>query len=71
MNKKETGIERFDFLQKLDDLSGRVIDNADFFHLNDLASISDEQLYDRLLTEFLGWLKQEKEKGSNREMQEL
>jgi hypothetical protein len=57
------GNERFDFLQKLDDLTGRFIDNADFFHLNDLSKITDENLYDRLLTEFPDWLKQAKEKG--------
>lgn len=46
------GNARFDFLQKLDDLDGRVIDNADFFQCNDINSITDEQLYSRLMTEF-------------------
>lgn len=57
------GDEEFAFLQKLDDLKGRVLDNANFFHLNDLEKISDEDLYDRLLIEFPGWIKEAKEAG--------
>lgn len=30
--------------RKLDDLDGRGVDNANFFHVNDIASISDDQL---------------------------
>lgn len=56
------GDEEFKFLQKLDDLTGRVIDNADFFHLNDLDTISEEELYSRLLNEFPGWIKLAQEK---------
>jgi uncharacterized protein YegL len=57
------GKEKFNFLQKLDDLTERFIDNADFFKLNDFNSISDEELYDRILTEFPTWLKEAREKG--------
>jgi hypothetical protein len=57
------GSERFEFLQKLDDLSGRLIDNADFFAVNDISSISDDELYDRLLTEVPSWLKEARSKG--------
>lgn len=57
------GNERFAFLQQLDDMDGRFLDNVDFFHANDLDKISDEELYDRLLNEFPEWVNQAKEKG--------
>lgn len=57
------GNARFDFLQKLDDLDGRFIDNADFFQANDLDSITDDQLYARLMTEFPEYVKQARAKG--------
>ncbi len=50
-------------LQKLDDLPGRFIDNADFFALDDLDKITDEELYDRLLNEFPQWLREARAKG--------
>lgn len=57
------GREDFKFLQKLDDLSGRYVDNADFFKVTDIDQISDDELYDKLLTEFPDWLKEIKAKG--------
>ncbi|MCR5122952.1 MAG: VWA domain-containing protein, partial [Ruminococcus sp.] len=41
----------------LDDLPGRRVDNADFFALDDYKKVPDSELYERLLTEFPGWLK--------------
>lgn len=57
------GSSRFDFLQKLDDLSGRFVDNADFFQLNDISRVSDEELFGRLLTEFPSWITEARSKG--------
>lgn len=57
------GNENFNFLQKLDDLSGRYVDNADFFKVADISKISDEDLYNKLLTEFPSWLTTIKAKG--------
>lgn len=57
------GKEDFVFLQKLDDLKGRHVDNADFFKIEDIKKISDEELYEKLLTEFPDWLKEVKSKG--------
>lgn len=51
------GNERFSYLRKLDDLSGRDIDNTGFTQLTDLGSIGDEELYTNVLQEFAGWLK--------------
>lgn len=47
----------FDFLERLDNMGGRYVDNANFFALNDLRDISDDELYKRLLQEFPSWLR--------------
>lgn len=57
------GKEDFPFLHKLDELSGRLIDNAGFMHVNDLDAIKDAELYDRLLNEFPRWLEKAREKA--------
>lgn len=57
------GKEDFPFLRKLDELSGRLIDNAGFMQVNDLDQIEDAELYDRLLNEFPHWLTEAREKG--------
>jgi hypothetical protein len=45
-------------LERLDTMSGRYVDNANFFALDDFRKVSNEELYDRLLTEFPQWLKE-------------
>lgn len=58
------GFSQFKFLKKLDEnLDDRVIDNANFFQLNDINSISDTELYDRILNELPSWLKESRIKG--------
>ncbi|MGG3925622.1 VWA domain-containing protein [Metabacillus fastidiosus] len=56
------GNSNFDVLKKLDTMEGRFIDNANFFHLDEIEKVSDEQLYNLLLNEFPSWLKEAKEK---------
>lgn len=51
---------RFSFLEQLDELEGRYIDNANFFAMNDILSGDDTQVYDKLLAEFPSWLKDPK-----------
>ena len=53
----------YGILEKLDDLTGRVVDNCNFFALDDLNDISEEALYDRMMEEFPSWLKEAKAKG--------
>lgn len=57
------GNGNYGILEKLDTMSGRVVDNANFFALDDIESISDEELYNRLLNEFPTWLKEAKIEG--------
>ena len=54
------GNSRFSFLQSLDDMSGRYIDNADFFSVSDINKMSDDELYAKLLNEFPEWLADQK-----------
>ncbi|MDJ1183826.1 VWA domain-containing protein [Roseofilum casamattae] len=58
-----SGSSQFEFLESLDDLSGRYIDNADFFSVEDPAAIADEELYDLLMTEYPNWLKMARDRG--------
>ena len=51
------GNERFDFLEKLDTMNGRFIDNANFIKISNISQISDEELYELLLDEYNDWLK--------------
>lgn len=56
------GQSDFEVLKKLDTMEGRVVDNANFIHLDAIEKVSDEELYDRLLNEFPSWLKEAKRK---------
>ncbi|QHZ48779.1 vWA domain-containing protein [Bacillus sp. NSP9.1] len=53
----------FDFLKKIDELEGRFVDNANFFHIEDIDRLTDDELYDSLLNEFPKWLREAKQKG--------
>ena len=44
-------------------MSGRFLDNADFFSVADPVAIPDAQLYDLMMTEYPGWLRQAKARG--------
>ncbi|MEU5595702.1 VWA domain-containing protein [Streptomyces sp. NPDC020298] len=48
--------DRVKFLEKLDDLRGRTVDNASFFHARDPHRVTDAQLYDGITHEYAGWL---------------
>ncbi len=50
-------------LERLDEMTGRVVDNCNFFALDDLNQISEEELYERMMSEFPDWLKAAKAAG--------
>ncbi|WP_281054765.1 VWA domain-containing protein [Thiorhodococcus drewsii] len=50
-------------LEHLDTLDGRTVDNCGFFAIDDLHSLTEEQLYDRMLQEFPDWLRDARAKG--------
>lgn len=52
------GGSNYGALEKLDEMSGRVVDNCNFFSIDRIDSITDEELYESLLNEFPDWLKE-------------
>ena len=54
------GGRNYGVLEKLDDMTGRMIDNCNFFELERITGISDERLYELLLEEFPSWLNEAK-----------
>ncbi len=57
------GGRNYGVLEKLDTMTDRLVDNCGFFALDDLHSVSEQALYDRLLSEFPLWLKEARQKG--------
>lgn len=47
----------FSFLEQLDEMGDRYLDNADFFSVEDPENIADEELYDLLTAEYPNWVK--------------
>lgn len=43
------------YLEHLDDMLGRVVDNANFFQVRDIKKMKDEELYEKLLEEYGDW----------------
>ena len=48
----------FTFLEELDTMAGRYIDNANFFSVSDPDVVPDEELYDLLMAEYPEWVRQ-------------
>ena len=53
----------YGILERLDDMTGRYIDNCNFFALDRLSDVSEEALYDMMLEEFPAWLKEARQLG--------
>ena len=53
----------FTFLEELDTMSGRYVDNANFFSVAAPDDLPDEQLYDLLMSEYPEWVKAAPSKG--------
>lgn len=49
-------------LERLDNMTGRYVDNANFFALDDFKTVTNPELYSRLLNEFPQWLQEIKRK---------
>lgn len=50
------GHDRFDFLEDLDDLSDRAVDNTGFSKVTDIVNADDTYLYNNILGQFSKWL---------------
>lgn len=57
------GQRKIEFLQKLDDLTGRWIDNADYKHVTSVTKLTDDQLVHILLDEYPDWVAEEKNRN--------
>ncbi|MFG3549198.1 VWA domain-containing protein [Streptomyces sp. NPDC047725] len=50
------GRSNYGVLERFDTLPGRRVDNVGFFSVDDIATVPDPELYDRLLSEFPSWI---------------
>lgn len=57
------GGSNYGVLEDFDTMTGRHVDNASFFSIDDFKSVSDAELYDRMLKEFPLWLEKVKSLG--------
>lgn len=57
------GTASMPFLEKLDDLSGRNIDNAGFFRAKDIDRMSDDDLYSQMMSEFPSFVTKARQKN--------
>ncbi|MFC3966136.1 vWA domain-containing protein [Nocardia jiangsuensis] len=60
------GKANYGLLRSLDEMDGRVVDNAGFFALDDIDLVDDAELYARLLGEFPDWLRAARAAGITR-----
>lgn len=57
------GGSSYGVLERFDELKGRYVDNAGFFAIDDYRSVTDEELYHRVVKEFPSWLAKVKALG--------
>ncbi|WP_460271508.1 VWA domain-containing protein [Bacillus sp. NEAU-Y102] len=57
------GDKKMPFLDELDTMTGRVVDNANFFRAEDIKNLSNSGLYNAILNEYPIWLKEVRRKG--------
>ncbi|WAB25055.1 hypothetical protein M3_0104 [Lysinibacillus phage vB_LfM_LysYB1] len=57
------GSSSFDYLEKLDNMSGRVLDNANFFQVRNIDDWTDHDILAKMMSEFAGWVPQARAKG--------
>lgn len=50
------GKSNYGVLERFDTLPGRRVDNVGFFAVDDISTVPDAELYDRLLSEFPQWI---------------
>lgn len=51
------GRANYGVLEQFDTLPGRRVDNVGFFSVDDISTVPDAELYDRLLSEFPQWIR--------------
>ena len=59
----EAGRVNFEFLEKLDDMPGRAVDNADFFKVRSPINLPDAELFELLVNELDSWDRDSRKAG--------
>lgn len=54
---------QFEFLQQIDTMTDRYIDNASFFNVTEPKQLPDGELYGRLVQEYPNWVEKAKKQG--------
>lgn len=57
------GQSNYGVLERFDTLPGRRVDNVGFFAVDDISTVPDQGLYDRLLSEFPSWISAARQAG--------
>ncbi|GAA4910657.1 VWA domain-containing protein [Streptomyces coeruleoprunus] len=57
------GRANYGVLERFDTMAGRRVDNVGFFAVDDIADVPDQELYDRLLSEFPSWITAARREG--------
>ncbi|MFE6711482.1 VWA domain-containing protein [Streptomyces sp. NPDC057695] len=57
------GRSNYGVLERFDSLQGRRVDNVGFFAVDDISTVPDQELYDRLLSEFPSWTASARQAG--------
>ncbi|MFD9072269.1 VWA domain-containing protein [Streptomyces lasiicapitis] len=57
------GRSNYGVLERFDTLPGRRVDNVGFFAVDDISTVPDPELYDRLLSEFPDWMAAARQAG--------
>lgn len=57
------GQSNYGVLERFDTLPGRRVDNVGFFAVDDISTVPDQGLYDRLLSEFPSWITAARQAG--------
>ena len=60
---KKPFLEDFSFLEKIDSMGGRKVDNVGFFNHSDPLSLPEEQLFELLLKEYPDWIQKAQKLG--------
>lgn len=54
------------FLEQLDEMSGRYIDNASYSNVRNVDKVTDSELFDMLLDEYPSWVEEQRRRGQIR-----
>ena len=60
------GAQPIAFLEKLDDMDGRYIDNADYKPVGNVDKLAGQTLFDLLIDEYPSWVTEERKRGQIR-----